>query len=749
MKTRILTAAVSLATLANTSALAQSTQLEEVIVTASKRVESMQDVGIAISALGTDALEAKGIVDFESYARLLPGLSYVDAGVGKRKLIVRGLSSGTDFGGEQATVTVYFDDIPLTSSVGFPDLHMFDIERLELLRGPQGTLYGTGSMGGTLKIITNKPTTEGFEAKIDASYGTIDGGDTSHAINGMINVPVTENFALRAVAYEKVDGGYIDYTHPLVDRNDVNEVQTTGGRLAMLWTPTDRLRIRGSVIHQKSDIAGKSWFEPETGDLQISAPVVDTQDDITDIYNLTVEYDFDNFTALSTTSLFEGNNDWMFEFSENAYLVLQPLFDAFGVEPISPHHYDEDYKIFSQEIRLQSQSDGPWQWTAGVYYEESDVRLRQTVVVDQLPLLALGLGVAFGNPNFNPGAVMPGGVYYVGDNVTYANDGTTEVEQMALFGEVSYDFNEQWTAVFGGRWYDIEGENAGYAIGLQNSVVDPSVPPPGYREFTSADASQDGFNPKVALEYRPNDDTMLYLLASQGYRLGGTNSDIVTLYGAPSEYDSDDLWNYEFGFKLDLFDRRARLNGALYYLDWTGIQTKQLLANGFGYTDNAGEASVYGLELEGSYILNENWSVDFTLDTKQAELEEDFITEGSMQGEAGDQLQAVPELTYSLTLNNYVPMGDDMELQSLLSVQYVGESSMEYDFVATKDDDIGDYTMVNARVSMVMDNGFTIALYGENLTDERGVTSASNLVNLRQFVVRPRSFGINLRYAFD
>lgn len=730
-------------------AMAQGAQLEEVVVTASKRTESLQDVPMAISALGTAALEEKGVVDFESYARLMPGLSYVDAGVGKRKLIVRGLSSGTDFGGEQATVSVYIDDVPLTSSVSFPDLHMFDIERLELLRGPQGTLYGSGAMGGTLKIITNKPQFEEFEAKLDASYASIEDGDTSYALNGMINVPITDTLSVRMVAYDKTDGGFVDYVHPLVNKQDANEVETQGGRLAVSWAPTDRLSLLASAIHQTSDITGKPWYGPATGDLKIAAPVLDEQKDTTDIYNLTVNYSFDSFSMLSTTSYFKGDNDWMFEFSENAYLVLGPLFDALQVEPISPHHYDEDFDIFVQEVRFQSESEGPLQWTGGVFYQKDEVRLRQTVVVDQLPLISFGLGLAFGNPEFTYDSVLPGGNYYVGENVTYANDGTTEVEQAAVFGEVSYDLNDQWTATLGGRWFKIESEGEGYATGLQNTLIDPTVPAPGYREFNVADASQDGFNPKASVDYRPNDDMMFYGLISQGYRLGGTNSDIVTLFGAPDSFDSDELWNYELGFKLEFMDRHARINGAVYYLDWTGIQTKQLLENGFGYTDNAGKASVTGLELEGSYLFNDSWTLDFTLDTKTAELEEDFVTEGQLAGEKGDRLQAVPELTYSVSLNNYTNLGSGLELQSLLSLQYVGDSSMEYDFVATKADELGDYSIVNARVSLISDGGWSVALYGDNMTDERGTTSTTNLVEERRFVVRPRTLGVNLRYAFN
>lgn len=725
--------------------LSHATALEEIVVTATKREVGMQDVAIAISALGTEALENKGVTDFESFARLLPGLSYIDAGSGKKKLTVRGLSDGTEFDAQlQATTSIYFNDIPLTSGVSAPDLHMTDIARVELLRGPQGTLYGAGSLGGTLRIITNEPVQGEFLGKFDTSLSNTSSGDDSYNSNLMLNVPITEDLALRAVAYSKRDGGFIDYTHARVNEKNANEVDTKGGRIALAYEPSDDLTVKASYIYQESDIDGKSWFNPGT-DLAIDAPVKDQQQDETNIYNFTVDYNFGDFSLYSSSTYFNGDNNWVFEYSENAYLALKPIYDFSGIESISPHHFNEEFDIFSQEIRLQSQTDSPLQWTIGLFYQKDEVDHEQIVVVDNLGGVLDALGAL--QPGISGALIEPGGPFYVGNEVVYRNQNVFEIEQKAIFGEASYEFNEQWSATVGLRAFETEITDAGSSQGIQNLLTGRVGTPPGLSVSSSA-AKEDSVNPKAELSFRLDEDRMLYALASKGYRIGGANSDIAANGGAPRQYKSDSLWNYELGFKTMWLDSSLRLNGAVYYLDWSDIQTKGLLSNGFGYVDNAGSASVTGFELEGAWQITDVWSLDFGFDVKDAQLEEDYFSAGKQEGAKGDRLQAVPEFSYNFAINMDQPLSDDMALSGLLAYQYTDGSFMEYEYVAEAKHRIGDYGVLNGNINLNIGDDITVGLFAKNITDERARTTAINVQDERVFTIRPRTIGVNLRYHF-
>ncbi|WP_299978516.1 TonB-dependent receptor [uncultured Pseudoteredinibacter sp.] len=731
--------------IASQISIAHSAALEEIVVTATKRELGMQDVAIAISALSGESLENKGATDFESYARLLPGLSYVDAGSGKKKLTVRGLSDGTEFDAQlQATTSIYFNDIPLTSGVSAPDLHMTDIARVELLRGPQGTLYGAGSLGGTLRIITNEPVQGEFQGKIDGSYGATKSGDPATVVNMMMNIPLSDNLALRAVAYKKDDGGFIDYTHARVNEEDANDISTKGGRLALAYEPNDQLKINASYIYQESDINGKAWFNPGS-DLSIDAPVKDEQLDSTKIYNFTVDYDFGDIALYASSSYFNGDNDWVFEYSENAYLALKPIYDFSGIEAISPHHFNEEFDIFAQEIRLQSVDDSAFQWTAGLFYQKDKVDHEQIVVVDNLAGLLDVLGLL--QPGISGALVAPGGPFYVGDEVVYRNQNDFQIEQKAIFGEASYAFNDQWSATIGLRAFETEISDAGSSRGIQNLLTGRVGTPPGI-STGSVSSSEDSVNPKFEVSFRPDDDRMIYALASKGYRIGGANSDIAVAGGAPAQYKSDSLWNYELGFKTQWMGNQLRLNGAIYYLDWSDIQTKSLLSNGFGYIDNAGSASITGFELEGAWQIDDIWSVDFGFDIKEAQLEEDYISAGTQQGADGDRLQGVPEFSYNFAINFDKDIADDMALRGLLAYQYVDESFMEYEFVAGPQHRIGDYAVLSANINLLLGDNIEVGLFGKNLTDERARTTAINVVDERVFTIRPRTIGMNFKYQF-
>jgi iron complex outermembrane receptor protein len=714
----------------------------EIVVTARRRAENIQDVAMAISALDNLQLEQAGVNDFDSFARMLPGLNYLDAGSGKKKLAIRGLSDGRDFDNLiQSTVAVYLDDLPFTSSVTIPDLHMFDIERLEVLRGPQGTLYGAGSLGGTLRMITTKPSLGRFEGKIDATAATTSGGDPSYALNGAFNIPMGEKAALRLVAYTKDDGGYVDNVRLGIE--NWNNVKTNGGRVAFRWEPTEKFGLTASAVLQKSDVEGKAWYAPSQGDLRIDVPVPETIDDRLNVYNLTLNYDFGWAELSSISAYYDGTNDWLFEFSENAFLVIMPLYLVSGLEPISDHHYDQEFDIFTQEFRLVSQGTGPWRWTTGLFYSKNDEPLLQTVLADNLSTLFA--------PVFPPAFLEPGGPFYVGDDVVFIGGTDYVVTQLAMYGDVSYDFSDRWAVTVGARWFDFNVDTAGWSIGIQNIVQGVGDPTnKGYSAY-SGSTSDSSVNPKFGLDFRLNDSVLFYGSATKGFRIGGVNSQLAVGSGAPADYGSDSLWAYEFGFKTTIGGNRATLNGALYYNDWNDIQTKQLLPNGFGYRDNAGKAGVLGLELSSDWMITQNLNLNAYVDVRQTELREDFVdgASGELLGKTGDRLIGIPDLAVGAALQYYKPLTNNLNFTTRLDFQHVGESFMFYEVQATEKDSIGDYNVVNLRLGLLLaSQGLEFTIFGNNLTDERARISVSNLVDERVFTIRPLTVGATVRFFF-
>ncbi len=757
--------------------------LEEVIVTANKRAETMQDVAVSMSALTEEMLDNLGVNNFEDFARTMASLNYTSVGPNKLKIIVRGMSDGppenTDYQ-IQSTVSIYIDETPITSAVATPDLHILDLERIELLRGPQGTLYGAGSMAGTLKFVTNKPNLDGFSGRLDGSYATIDGGDQDYELSAVLNTPVGEKNALRFVAYTKKDGGFIDNT--ATGEDNWNTVKTTGGRLSWLLRPNDDWDILSTYTHQKADVIGRNRMEPELGDLKFYGPAPDSQKDTIDLFNVTIDYHGWSFADLvSSTSYYKGRNDFWFDWSAVGYGAAEPLFFFTGTEPIVWQNIDQDYKVLAQEVRLVSTGDGPSTWTAGQFVDSEKTDYDQTVWANDLETLMsiTPLGSA---------SVQPGGVAYLGEDVIFYGENKHKVDQLALFGEYSYAFNDQWSGTVGGRWFRVKMKNDSFSQGAQNMItgvaniaaierlIEAGIEPTPEAILTEVFSTtglvggvvsdtDDGFNPRFALEYRPTDSLLTYGLISKGYRIGGVNSGLATGLGAPATYGPDSLWNYEIGFKSTLAGGRMTLNGAIYYLDWQDIISVAGI-EGFRYRINGDDASVTGVELSWAFQATEHWYFNAGLSYNDSQLEDnicsDFISDIPCTPEAddliglkGDQLIGAPKMSYTAGIRFDHRLTDTLDWRALLDFKHVGKSYDRYNSQPNAQEQ-GDYGVVNLRLSLLTQTGWEFSLFGRNLTDERGVINAQYLegeINpqqnwLRWSVIRPRTYGVTVRYFF-
>ncbi|MCJ9427983.1 TonB-dependent receptor [Kordiimonas marina] len=681
--------------------------LEEIVVTATKRAVSLQDTAMSISALTGKTLDNMGADNFVDYARSLPSVSFVDRGPSRKKIVIRGISSGVN--AETQTTGVYFDEVPVGAASRNPDLKIFDIERIEVLRGPQGTLYGEGSMGGTIRIITNKPDLENFAADVQGTYSSTHKGGSNYALNGMVNIPiVNDKLAVRAVGYYRNFDGYVD--NVTLGLNNVNKEETWGGRFAARLKASDSLMLTFNIIHQDSKYDAIGHYDPAIGDLKQNQKYLEYTNDKFTAYNLTLDLDLGWANLNSSTSYFDRQ-----------FANLRDLSPLLGGIPAYLENTEPDTS-WVHETRLVSQNDGRFQWIAGVFYKDGKGTFNQLAEAAFFPGLST-------DPLTLVEASIP-----------------TTTRQVALFGEASYDLTDKLKATVGLRWFDIKVEDSSYTSGL---LVGPAT-------TVNTSVAENGVTPKFLLSYQASKDFMLYTTAAKGFRQGGTTGqgnppDPDTGEPSPTSYDSDSLWSYEVGAKSTLLDGRMTLNLAAFYVDWSNIQVTVLRSDGFSFTANAGKASSKGVEAEMTLRPMEGLDISLSGSYTNAQLEEDQPLPGD--GKKGDNIPGVPDVNLAALARYSFALTDSVDAFVQGSVQHVGASRNGFATatgtggVAAADAQPA-YTMGNVRAGVMMGN-YEIDLFVDNLWDERPVNLFNRFMgDVRIQTSRPRTFGVSVKTRF-
>ncbi len=680
-------------------AQAGEASFEEIIVTAQKRDERLQDVPLSISALTMIQIENMGAASFTDYARAVPGLSFIDRGPGRNAITIRGITTGAEQG-KQALVGIYFDEMPVSAPSFQPDLNLFDIERVEVLRGPQGTLYGAGSMGGAIKLIAAKPHMTEFAAKADATLATTRHGDESVRFNAMVNAPIVEDkVAVRVVGYYRNEGGYIDNVG--LGKKDVNDEETYGGRLSVRFTPNEKLTITANVFFQDTEVGGTQEGDLSLGRLLQSRAVGEIREDDFRQYNLTVNYDLGWAELVSSSTYFDRD-----------FREIRDISSFFGGAAAVWLDNSIPIETFSQEARLASTGDGPFKWLVGVFYTDQRDDLGQLAAHDGL----------FGLP---PSVVLL-------DNLI-----ENKMEQIAFFGEATYDLTSRLHATVGLRWFDVDQSFASATSGLIA----------GGDSTDSGDASQNKANPKFLLSYDATDDAMFYAQAAQGFRIGGANktNPINPSTGTldPSEYKADTLWNYELGVKTSWLNNRLTINAALYYIDWKDIQITIFRDDGFSYIGNAAKARSKGGELEITARPVDGLNISAAVGYTDAKLQKDAPGLGGLKG---DRIPLVPRFTFSSSARYSFALTDALGGFAQFDYQHVGKS---YNAFSQGSPDLQrSYDLGHARVGVNMEQ-WEMSLFVNNLWDERADLFVDTLLgDTRANVNRPRTIGVNLKANF-
>lgn len=669
-----------------TNGESQST-LEEIIVTAQKREESLLRVPIAISAVTAKTLEDTGAEQLADFLQGSPGVGIIDDGSGTQTIQIRGINS--TYG--NAPVGYYLDELPFTyiGNTQVPDVRTYDLERVEVLRGPQGTLYGDGSIGGTIRLLTKEPVLDATQASVDLTgSSTTDGGD-NYSAKGMLNLPLqSDTLGLRLVGSTESYGGWVDNT--ATGKKDQNERNIDSFRGKLKWVPTENMDVVLSAWHTKEEALGDS-------DSLENRTTLTPADDATmeyDLYSATVRYDFGPVSLLSATSVMDYANLLTSEYADLPYIT------------------NEDQDLVSEELRLTSNASGMFRWTAGVFYREIERRT-------YLSLEAINL----------------------------TQDQTQKSKSYAVFGEGTFSFLDNTLDVtLGARYFEDDRsftEVVDPATLAFVQTIDPSFSGTSRPTF-------DSFTPRLNVAWRPTDQWMIYGNVAKGFRTGQAQPTISLLLGilqgieVPTSVEPEELWSYEIGTKGTFANGRASLEGAVYYNDWKDLQTLVVLSATPRVAGliNGGTARTSGVEV----MLTVRPLDRLTLQAGGGYVDAKYTQDvAGTPVRDGDRIVGVPELTASASATYRWSLTNLLGGFAYGGAQYTSDRTDVASSALPSDST----TTLGLRLG-VEGQAWSAYLFGDNLTDADGAVDVRlQGIDGPATRLRPRTFGVNVRYNFN
>lgn len=754
-----------------------------IIVTATKRDANLQDVPFSINAQTAADIQKSGAVTLEDLSRNVAGLSVQNLGPGQSQVSVRGVSAGQvvrDQPGVKEQVGVYLDESVISLSLFTPDLDLFDLNRVETLRGPQGTLFGSGSVGGTIRYITNQPRLGATEGMVEANLNLVDGDDIGGHLKGAINLPLGETAAVRAVGYYTRYGGFINAIGP-AGGDDVNSGERYGGRIALTFEPSDRFSITPRIVYQKITADGfnrQEFYNLYANRFTTTRPQVtfdereqylllrEAFEDETLIADATIKVGFGGAELTSVTSYIDRS----ILVSRDASALTGSVSSAnlglpdAGVLLPSNLRDTTELETFTQELRLASDNDSPFQWVVGGFYSKIDRVYAQrlpTPGYDAIVDATLGAGTSAGAANgFGP-------------NSPFNSDLPYDIKQFAVFGEFGYDITDALTVTAGGRYYDFEEERVITSGGL----------------FANGDAgvvdntASNGFTPRLLISYDISEDVTLNAQASKGFRLGGVNDPLNTplcnaqdlaLFGGFQDYSDESLWNYELGIKTQ--GDGFTFNAGGFYNDISNLQvTLDAGSCSSRIVFNVEKAHSAGVEFELG--LQPTQGLDLSLSGSILEAEFDTTLPGALASATGiregNRLPSVPKFQISAAGSYEWPVSDGADAFVTASVQHVGTrftqpadqennprtfthglpfGGQPVGSATTVNLQLPSYELVNLSAGVEFDGGMSLTVYVNNLFDENALLSfdreRGGRARLGYNVGQPRTFGVTARKSF-
>jgi iron complex outermembrane recepter protein len=723
--------------------LANRPELQEVVVTASRREEAALQVPASLTVLGGDTLDQLGAKSIQDYAQLVPGLQIAEVEPGYNLQILRGISTGLNATG--ATVATYLDDTPTTGtsvasigSTSTPDPDLFDVQRIEVLKGPQGTLYGASSMGGLIKYVTNPPNLKEFEGKAEVGYEGVPGGGTGNSGRVLVNVPLLSDvLAVRADAFRIAYPGYID--NVFRNETDVNAALSLGGRVSVLWKPVDAFSLRLTSYYQRltSDNPGAMdvqplTLQPTSGDLKTAEKLPEPVYSKWFVNNLVLSYDFPWANLSSSTSVEKQYTRVALDGSNNNALLYQGLVGGNAALVSSL----VDTKKTTEEVRLVSPGGGTIEWIAGFYYTHESAT----------------------NPEFISQYDAVGAT----DTPVYPNLVTVTINSLlreaAAYGDLTYRFSPSFDLQGGIRYAHIAQDYDQTNFTFAGAPLVPDL-------AGNATLSKNTY--LGVARYHFNQDTMLYARVATGYRPGGPNDVIPGVSVASATYRSDSLISYEVGIKGALASERLDYTFDAYRIDWKDIQVQGVdPVTSFLFFDNGGKAHSQGLELELGYHPVQGLRVGISGSFDDAKLDQDIPVPG-ITAESGNELPYAPKVSYAGTVDYEHPLTSMVRGFAGFTVAGVGSRRAYFADqtvglaplgLVSKTGDLPAYATLDLRGGVTW-NRVTLTAYLRNATDKRaavalfGLEAGGDLVNgtagpAALTVIQPRTVGVTARFEF-
>ncbi|WP_205518073.1 TonB-dependent receptor [Sphingorhabdus sp. Alg239-R122] len=755
-----------------------------IIVTATKRDSSIKDVPFSINAQTQEDIQRSGSTNLEDISRNVAGLSIQNLGPGQSQVSVRGVSAGQivrDQPGVKEQVGVYLDESVISLSLFTPDLDLFDLNRVETLRGPQGTLFGSGSVGGTVRYITNQPQLGIVEGSVEGNVNLVDGDDFGGSLKGAVNLPLGDSTAVRLVGYYTRYGGFIDALGEGGSvKEDVNDGERYGGRIAIAFQAAPDVTITPRLVYQKIKTGGfnrQEIFNLYGNPFTTTRPTVNFEErqqyllldesfeDETIIGDLTINASWDGLAATSVTSY----TDRDILVSRDASALTGSVSVDLGYPDagvLLPSNLRDVTKVQSltQEIRLASDYISPFQWVIGGFYANTQRDYAQTLPTpgyDAFTDATLGAGTAAAtNGSFGPDSPFNSVLPY-------------DLKQLAIFGEGTYDLTDAFHVTVGARYYDYVEERRFTTGGLFSNGDDQ-------RDKTRSN----GVTPRVLLAYDVSDDVTVNAQASKGFRLGGVNDPLnlplcsaadASIFGGFQDYGDETLWNYEAGVKVQ--SGNFSFNAAGFYTDISNLQvTLDAGSCSSRVVFNVPEAHTVGLEFETTVSPAEGLAFGVSGSYVEAEFDSTVVDgTGAVLGgiREGNRLPSVPKFQISGNASYSFPVGEGAEAYFAGSVQHVGSrftqpsdqennprsfvSGLPFGGAPGTDATVVDlklpaYQIVNLSAGIDFDSGLSVIAYVNNLLDENALLSfdreRGGRARLAFRTNQPRTFGLTVRQDF-
>lgn len=693
--------------------------VQQVVVTAQKRAQTMVDVPQSMSVVGGDALEKHQASGFADYLKLVPSLQLVQNTPGEGRLVLRGL----DTGGVASTVAVYLDETPFGSSSGLAngatlagDFDTFDLARIEVLRGPQGALYGASSLGGLVKFVTNAPDLDAFAMRARIGAASVDGGKVSYRSNLVVNTPISDTLALRVSGSYQKEPGFIDSigTAGSDIERDINGARNYGGRASLLYKPNERFDLRLTAVAQNiaTDAPGLVESDPDTLETLYGRPtqsqyVPHRRDIHYRVFNGTANWDFGPASLTSSTS-YSTQKQYA---REDVTFNLSALVAAgFGIPNELYLGQETEVKKFTQELRLASSAGTRLDWLAGLYYTDEKGALIQRYH-----------------------AVVPGTMTPASGFPLLADIGLrSKYRELAAFANTTIHLNPVYDLDLGGRYSHNKQDARQLGDGaLAGGPVD-----------NRAESSEDVFTYAVALKRKFGERTAVYARAAKGFRPGGPNVlPPNPLPGTPATYDSDSVMSYETGLKTETADGRWSLDLSAFHIKWKDIQLLAVV-NGFGVNTNGAGATADGVELTAGWRALRGLRISANGSWNNARL--DAATDPIVGGFKGDRLPFSPRYSASLMADYRFSLGATTPAYAGLSMRRVSGQHAAFDFgyrsANGRQREIPAYNVVDAHLGVELGN-WTLEGYGKNLGNSDGKVSTSPLTGNGNFVYPNGAFG--------